>query len=251
MIGLILSLLVTFVSAQELDFHGDPFALPPYSWKELDITWNKGQDVIWYAGNSINERLLNKGIGPAQIIKSNAIWTRSSKTNPDPKASAISYISYNYIVIARDQTIFECMTPMEEYTIWEQNWIRSGNMRVFDTTCRPVTMRNCQSNEAENKIVIDRKSPEALEAREAINNFIDKTLNPQRFEQLLYKVDVLMGVSCAYKQDDKICLDLYEQRISDEDVELRPCSGCMQKKADGTWDFGKPTCYPGNPFMIN
>lgn len=92
------------------------------------------------------------------------------------------------------------MTPMEEYTEYGDNWSLSGNMRFFDTTCRPVTMRNCQTNLAENKIVIDRKSPEALEARQAINNFIDKTLNPQRFEQLLYKVDVLMGVSCAYKQ---------------------------------------------------
>lgn len=92
------------------------------------------------------------------------------------------------------------MTPMEEYTDYGDNWSLSGNMRVFDSTCRPVTMRNCQTNLAENKIVIDRKSPEALEARQAINDFIDKTLNPQRFEQLLYKVDVLMGVSCAYKQ---------------------------------------------------
>lgn len=41
MIGLILLIAVAFVSAQELDFHGDPFALPPYSWKQLDITWNK------------------------------------------------------------------------------------------------------------------------------------------------------------------------------------------------------------------
>lgn len=129
--------------------------------------------------------------------------------------------------------------------------MQSGNFRVFDTTCRPVGMRNCKSNLAENKLLIDKNSPEALEARQAINDFIDKTLNPQRFEQLLYKVDVLMGVSCAYKQGNKICLDLYEQRIGDVDVELRPCSGCMEKKSDGTWDFGRPTCYPGNPFMIN
>lgn len=92
------------------------------------------------------------------------------------------------------------MTPMEEYTKYGTNWAQTGNMRVFDTTCLPVDLRNCQTNLAENKIVIDRKSPEALEARQAINDFIDKTLNPQRFEQLLYKVDVLMGVSCAYKQ---------------------------------------------------
>lgn len=125
---------------------------------------------------------------------------KTLQTNTDPKAYAISYISYNYLVIARNQTIFECMTPMEEYTKYGENWAQTGNMRVFDTICRPVTMRNCQTNLAENKIVIDRKSPEALEARQAINDFIDKTLNPQRFEQLLYKVDVLLGVSCAYKQ---------------------------------------------------
>lgn len=92
------------------------------------------------------------------------------------------------------------MTLMEEYTTHGENWWMTGNMRVFDTTCRPVTIRNCQPNPAENMVVIDRKSPEALEARRAINDFIDKTLNPQRFEQLLYKVDVLMGVSCAYQQ---------------------------------------------------
>lgn len=95
------------------------------------------------------------------------------------------------------------MTPMEEYNTWGDIWTQTGNIRVFDTTCRLITPRNCQSNLAENKIVIDRKSPEALEAREAIHDFIDYTLNPQRFEQLAYKVDVLMGVSCAYKQVTK------------------------------------------------
>lgn len=98
------------------------------------------------------------------------------------------------------EPIFECMTPIEEYTTYGSNWWRTGNMRVFNTTCRIVTKRGCQPNPAENKVVIDRKSQEALEAHQAINDFIDKTLNPQRFEQLLYKVDVLMGVSCAYKQ---------------------------------------------------
>lgn len=93
------------------------------------------------------------------------------------------------------------MTPMEEFTkVFSSTWSQTGHMRVFDSTCRPINMKNCQSNLAENKIVIDRNSPEALEARQAINDFIDKTLNPQRFEQLAYKVDVLMGVSCAYKQ---------------------------------------------------
>lgn len=133
-----------------------------------------------------------------------AIDLKKLQTNPNPNAYAISYISYNYLIIARNQTIFECMTPMEEYTTsgrsYGLDWWESGNMRVFDTTCRPVTMRDCQPSLAENKVVIDRKSKEALEARQAINDFIDKTLNPQRFEQLLYKVDVLMGVSCAYKQ---------------------------------------------------
>lgn len=93
------------------------------------------------------------------------------------------------------------MTPMEEFTkVFSSTWSQTGHMRVFDSTCRPINMKSCQSNLAENKIVIDRNSPEALEARQAINDFIDKTLNPQRFEQLAYKVDVLMGVSCAYKQ---------------------------------------------------
>lgn len=41
MIGVILLIAVGFVSAQELDLHLDPYASPPYSWKELDITWNK------------------------------------------------------------------------------------------------------------------------------------------------------------------------------------------------------------------
>ncbi len=103
-------------------------------------------------------------------------------------------------MINGNKQIYECMTPMEEYNTWGDIWMQSGNIRVFDTTCRLVTPRNCQSNLAENKIVIDRKSYEAKEAWEAINDFIDFTLNPQRFEQLAYKVDVLMGVSCAYKQ---------------------------------------------------
>lgn len=113
-----------------------------------------------------------------------------------------SYILNNYLVIARNQTLFECMTPVEEFTPIYKNyrWETSTNLRIFDTTCRPIPLRNCQSNLAENKIVVDRQSPKALEARQAINDFIDKTLNPKRFEQLLYKVDVLMGVSCAYQQ---------------------------------------------------
>lgn len=106
------------------------------------------------------------------------------------------------MVIARDQTLFECMTPVEEFTPVYNNyrWETSTNLRIFDTTCRPIPERNCRSNLAQNRVVIDPKSPKALEARQAINNFIDKTLNPIRFEQLLYKVDVLMGVSCAYEQ---------------------------------------------------
>lgn len=113
-----------------------------------------------------------------------------------------SYILNNYLVIARDQTIFECMTPVEEFIPVYTNyrWETSTNLRIFDTTCRPIPVRNCQAIPSENKFVIDRKSPKALEARQAINDFIDKTLNPKRFEQLLYKVDVLMGVSCAYEQ---------------------------------------------------
>lgn len=141
---------------------------------------------------------------------------------------------------------------MEEYTKWRgENRAETGHARLFDSTCRPVTMRNCQSDLADNKWVINPNSNEALEARQAISDFIDKTLNPQRFEELLYKVDVLMGATCAYRQGNKICLDLYEQRISDVDVELRPCSGCMEKRVNGTWEFEKPTCYPGNPFMID
>lgn len=46
MIVFILLLAVSVVSAQELDFHGDPFAVPPYSWKQLDITWNKVKNKI-------------------------------------------------------------------------------------------------------------------------------------------------------------------------------------------------------------
>lgn len=48
LIGVILLITVAFASecqkqdaCQELDFHGNPFALPPYSWEELDVTWNK------------------------------------------------------------------------------------------------------------------------------------------------------------------------------------------------------------------
>lgn len=94
------------------------------------------------------------------------------------------------------------MTAVEEFipVYTKYRWGTSTNFRIFDTTCRPIPVRNCQANPSENKVVIDRKSPKALEARQAINDFIDKTLNPKRFEQLLYKVDVLMGVSCAYQQ---------------------------------------------------
>lgn len=113
-----------------------------------------------------------------------------------------SYILNHYLIIARNQSIFECMTPVEEFIPIYKNyrWETSTNLRIFDTTCRLIPVRDCQTNLAENKLVIDRKSPKALEARAAINDFIDKTLNPMRFEQLLYKVDVLMGVSCAYQQ---------------------------------------------------
>ncbi len=186
--------------------------------------------MILQVGQAISMRLLMKGNGPAQIIQTNAIWTRESKvktyfptkkilykkynsiisynfmlysqTNVNEDFIIKSYILNNYLVIARDQTLYECMTPVEEFTPIYTNyrWETSTNLRIFDTTCRPIPVRNCQANPAENKFVIDRNSTNALEARKAINDFIDKTLNPNRFEQLLYKVDVLMGVSCAYQQ---------------------------------------------------
>ncbi|KAJ6649652.1 hypothetical protein Bhyg_04890 [Pseudolycoriella hygida] len=245
-------LLLAVAYAQELDTHGDPFAEPPYSWSKIDVTSSKACELIREVGQTLSMRLLYKNNGPAQIIKTNAIWNRVSKTNENEDFIINSYILYTYLIIARNDTLFECMTPVEDFTPVYNNyrWPTSTNLRIFDTTCRPIPVRNCQTNLAENKIVIDRKSPKALEARQAINDFIDKFLNPNRFEQLLYKVDVLMGVSCAYQQGNKVCLDLYEQRISDTNVELRPCSGCMEKKTDGTWDFGQPTCYPGDPFVI-
>lgn len=145
------------------------------------------------------------------------------------------------------------MTPMEEYTTWGEKGPQTGNARAFNITCRPVTMLNCQTDFADNKWVLNRNSFEVLEARQAISDYIDKTINPQRFEELSYKVDVLMGVTCAYKQGNKICLDLHEHRISDVDVELRPCYVCVEKKSGGPngWDFGETTCYPGNPYMID
>lgn len=139
-----------------------------------------------------------------------------SQTNVNEDFTITSYILNNYLVIARNQKIFECMTPVEEFTPVYQNyrWATSTNLRIFDTTCRPIPERNCQSDLAENKIVIDRKSPKALEARQAINDFIDKTLNPTRFEQLLYKVDVLMGVSCAYQQVYAECnLKVFNKKV--------------------------------------
>lgn len=52
LIGVILLITVSFASdcqkqdaCQELDFHGNPFASPPYSWEELDVTWNKVQKI--------------------------------------------------------------------------------------------------------------------------------------------------------------------------------------------------------------
>lgn len=123
-----------------------------------------------------------------------------SQTNVNKDFIIKSYILYNYVVIARigtSEDIFECMTPVEESTPVNRRWDPSTN-KIFTTTCRLIPVRKCTPTE--NQIVIDPKSPPALEARQAINNFIDKTLNPTRFEQLLYKVDVLMGVPCAYKQ---------------------------------------------------
>lgn len=145
------------------------------------------------------------------------------------------------------------MTPLEEFTEWGANGSQPGKVRFFNSTCRPITMRNCQSDLAENKWVLSTKSPEVLHARQALSDYIDTTLNPQSFEQLSYKVDVLMGVTCAYKQGNKICLDLLEQRISDVDVELRSCYRCVEMKSgdSGLWDFGTETCSPGNPFMID
>lgn len=122
-----------------------------------------------------------------------------SQTNVNKDFIIKSYILYNYVVIARigsNEDIFECMTPVEESTPVNHKLKTSTN--IFTTTCRRIPVRDCTP--AANQIVIDPKSPKALEARQAINDFIDKTLNPTRFEQLLYKVDVLMGVTCAYQQ---------------------------------------------------
>lgn len=98
----------------------------------------QGKDVIWYAGNSINERLLNKGIGPAQIISSNAIWTRNSKVNSFTNLDALALILENHTDKHRSESVCYLVHIVQLLS----DCTESNNLRVYDSDGRVYEVWN-------------------------------------------------------------------------------------------------------------